>query len=411
MSHAFQRPGGAHVVVIGAGNIASHFVSHVGRMQEVGRVTIIDRDRYEAKNLVSQDIVPADVGKPKARVQGRRVRRINPALSVAAIAAPVEGVPPGRLAGDVIVAGLDNRRARQHVNDAAWQLGVPWIDAAVDARDLLVRVGVYVPGEDQACLECGWNDRDYEALEQAYPCDLDRDAEAAAAAPATGAPSGLGAAPAADAPSALGAATDAPSGLGALAAALQAIECRKILRGEAGAETGGRQIFFDLRHHQYYCSTLSRNPACRRADHTVWNLQDLDRDPRDVTLEDVMQHRPAAASHVVSRDGTVTDHVASLRVNQHRWVRRMVCTSCSTTRTCLRVLRGSLLEITAVCPRCRGVMRPSGFDAADALSTDTLSPAQRRCSLHALGIRPGDILSLEHAGRTARRLRITCDGV
>src|SRR5439155_23871873 len=130
-------------------------------------------------------------------VQARRLRRINPALAVTEIFAAVENVALGLLRGAVLLACLDSRAARRSVNTAVWRLGMPWIDAGVLADGLLARVNVYLPGPDQPCLECAWEERDYEALEQEYPC------------------AGQGVAPA----------TNAPSALGALAASLQALEC------------------------------------------------------------------------------------------------------------------------------------------------------------------------------------------
>jgi len=53
---------------------------------QVGGVTVIDKDVYEASNLLTQDITPRDVGRLKARVQARRLRRVNAALRVTAIA-------------------------------------------------------------------------------------------------------------------------------------------------------------------------------------------------------------------------------------------------------------------------------------------------------------------------------------
>jgi adenylyltransferase/sulfurtransferase len=171
-------------------------------MSGIGRVTLIDRDTYEKKNLLSQDITPQDVGRSKAAVQARRLRRINPALRVDVIVDAVQNVPLGQLRADIILACLDSRTARQYVNQAAWRLGVLWIDSGVEGRGLLARVNVYVPGPDTPCLECAWDEQDYEALEQTYPCQGE-----------TGEP----------------APTNASSSLGALAASLQAIECQKLL--------------------------------------------------------------------------------------------------------------------------------------------------------------------------------------
>lgn len=356
--------GGLHIVVVGAGNIGSHLVPQLGRLAGVGRVTIIDRDRYEAANLSGQDILPADVGRPKAAVQARRLRRIHPQLAVVPICADVEQLPPGRLRGDAILAGVDNRRARQRIDETAWQLGVPWVDAAVDGAGLLARIGVYVPGGDGPCLECGWNENDYAALEQTYPCGGGRGRDAPA--------------------------TAAPASLGALAASLQALECRALFDPVERAGVAGRQIFVDARHHQYYCTVLRRNPHCRRRDHAVRAPAEIDLDPRVTAVGELL-----------------ADH-ARLRVNDRRWVRQLVCGSCGATRAALRLLRGSLLDVGRACPRCGGRMQARGVDLTSGLAAASLSEAQKRRPLHALGIRRGDVLALEDEDGGVQRLRVTC---
>jgi molybdopterin/thiamine biosynthesis adenylyltransferase len=375
-----SRPDGRHLVVVGAGNIGSHLIPHLGRMDDVGRVTIIDRDSYEESNIPGQDIVAADVGRPKADVQARRLQRIRPDLAVTSIHAPLEDLPPGRLHGDAILAGVDNRRARQRINEVAWQLGVPWIDAAVDGAGWLVRIAVYVPGPDLPCLECGWNSSDYDALEQDYPClKAGRGSGAAAIAR-----------------------TNAPSALGAVAAGLQALECRALL-DPATAEAGtGRQVFADLRYHQYYCTVLPRNPQCRRASHEAWRPVAWDVDPRNVRLGDLLAGRDPASSGSMPGSGR-----CELRVNDLRWIRRFVCSACGAARGALQLSRGSLLSISRRCPGCGGRMYPLGLELAASLSPDTLSATQAGRSLHALGVRPGDIVTLQRADGTVSRGRIT----
>jgi molybdopterin/thiamine biosynthesis adenylyltransferase len=146
--------GSARVVVIGAGgNIGSHLVPHLARTPEIGSLTLVDRDAYEARNLANQDMPPRAARRNKAAVQAGRARRLNPRLRVRAVAADVETLPLGALRGDLLLACVDSRRARQRVNQAAWRLGIPWVDAGVLGEGLLARVTGYVPAPDQPCLE------------------------------------------------------------------------------------------------------------------------------------------------------------------------------------------------------------------------------------------------------------------
>lgn len=234
------------VVLVGLGNIGSHLAPLVARNEAVGRLVLIDFDSYSNENLPTQAIHTEDVGKPKTLVQARDVQWIRPSLVVETFCARVQDVAFSELCADLILTGLDSRAARQHVNEAAWRLGVPWIDAAVDGPGLLVRVAVYVPGHDLPCLECAWDDSDYEALEQSYPCQ-----------PRAGTPP----------------ASNSPASLGACAAALAAVECQKLLAGDRDVLLAGREVLLDLNHHTHYLTALRRNPRCR-FDHEVWKREE-----------------------------------------------------------------------------------------------------------------------------------------
>src|ERR1035441_7112986 len=156
---------GKSILLAGAGgNIGSHLVRTVARMKEVAHVTLVDRDVYEPRNLVNQDILPRDVGKPKVQVQARRMAEIRPDLVIDAIHAPLESLPLGAWRVDLIAACVDSRAARQALNVRAWHMGVPWIDSGVLGSEWLARVNAYAPADDAPCLECAWSDADYRML-------------------------------------------------------------------------------------------------------------------------------------------------------------------------------------------------------------------------------------------------------
>jgi len=149
------------VLIAGAGNIGSGLPTMIGRIPNIGKVLFVDPQVYEEKNLRGQDISRSDVGKPKALVQARRLRRVNPAIDARAFCERIEDLPLGVMQVDSILSCVDSWGVRQYINQGAWHLGVPWIDAAVDASGLLVRVNVYLPGADSICAECGWDEEDY----------------------------------------------------------------------------------------------------------------------------------------------------------------------------------------------------------------------------------------------------------
>jgi len=262
---------GRTIIVVGLGNIGSHLAPHLPRMAGVSHVVLIDKDKYDRSNVVSQAITPGECGRGKAQVQGLRLKRIRPSLGVTAIAAPVEDVPLGRLRGDVILACVDSRAARQHLNQAARHLGVPLIDAGVRADGMLARVSTYPADPLAACLECAWGQPEYDAVEQTYPC---QGGTAAAAAP-----------------------TGASAHLGALAGALQAIECERLMTDAKPVLDGAHEVVVDASSHKMLATRYLRIQNCRLPEHAPWRIHPLAEGPEDLTLSGALaarRRRPAS---------------------------------------------------------------------------------------------------------------------
>ena len=340
---------------IGAGgNIGSHAVGALARISSLDRLTLVDPDVYELRNLRSQAIERRDIGRRKVDVLARRIRDINPALHVVPIAERVERVPLAHLRAEVIASGLDSRAARLSVNRVAWRLGVAWVDAGVRADGRLARVDVFGPSPDEPCLECGWGPEDYATLEQSYPCD----------------------------PSPAPAPTDAPAYLGGLAAALQVAECDKLLCGEFEQALFGRQLLIEATGHCHYVSLRRRATDCR-FDHRSWRIEPLVRPAGAISLRQALRLAPTSG-----------DDSTRLRMEGHPFVRRLVCLGCGDSRPVLR-LASRLDERARSCQRCGGEMVASGIDTTDTLSFEDCAGANRPVSLFALGMRAGDVFSIE----------------
>jgi len=355
------RRGMKSATVVGIGNVGSPLIPQLARLPALGRVTLVDFDVYEEKNLASQDIAPRDVGRPKVEVQARRLRRIAPWIEVEPIPARVEDVPLGRLRADVILAGLDSRIARRWVNQAAWRLGVPWIDGGVDGAGLLVRVNAYRPGPGAPCMECGWDPADYEAetLEQPYPCNP----EAGNVAP-----------------------TNAPACVGNVAAGLIAVECHKVLSGDAEHFVHGRQILIDLRNQKHYLTRYDPDPNCQ-FDHESWDIEPLDESPAGLTVAQIIR---MAAGEGGECPGW------SLGVEGQTFGCRQYCANCcKTTRDFIYMTR-RIPPARSRCATCGGPLQVRGFDMVESLELPALSGSQRRRSLRSLGLRPGDVVTIRH---------------
>lgn len=351
-----SRNAGKHVVILGAGgNVGSHLVALLARLRWIGRLTLVDGDQFTKRNQESQAIRASDVGKAKATVLARVARSINPKLQVLAIVDWLENVPPGILRSDLIAACLDSKESRRQANEIAWRLGVPWIDAGVEASQMLARVNVYVPGKDRPCLECAWGERDYAELAVVHACD-------AGAAPAPR--------------------TNAPACLGALAAALQAIECQKLLTGQLDLALIGRQVLIDARTHRHFVTAFRRNPKCR-FDHAVWPIGRLREDPRKLSVGAMLGllgqgNRPVA-----------------LAFGGKPLIKRLHCPGCGFAREVFR-LQHRLRPEERLCLHCHNSMLSAGFHMKTRLSRADLGPDDAGRSLASLGLRAGDVVSLSH---------------
>jgi adenylyltransferase/sulfurtransferase len=344
--------GDKHLVVLGAGgNIGSHLVPLLARLPGVTRLTLVDCDCYEKKNLQSQAISPSDVSQPKARVQARGARRINPRLEVVSIVNRLENVPLGCLRGDVILAGLDSKESRRCANEIAWRLGVPWIDAGVEPSLMLARVNVYLPAADQPCLECAWSERDYAELAAVHPCN-----DGAAKTPST----------------------NSPACLGALAAALQAIECQYLLAGQSALI--GRQVLIEAATHRHFLTAYSLNPKCL-FDHKTWRISSLRQTAQKLSVGAILKL------------GRPSNPPAALAFGGRMLVKRLDCPGCGFTRRIFR-LQGRLRRGDRFCARCGREMLSAGFHMKARLSNADLGPGDADRSLASLGLQAGDVISL-----------------
>ncbi len=334
-----------HIVVAGAGNTGSHLLPHLARITTITRITLVDPDSYEesGNNLEGQNIDRIDLGRPKVEVQAEKLHRIRPDLGVVSLQACIEDVPRGLLSSNLFAGCLDSKRARQHLNEIAWRLNVPWIDLGVLGSQNLARVSTYLPSPDSPCLECSWDPGphgDYAVLEQEYIC-------------------GAGAR---DYPSM------ASSALGALAASLAAIEIAKFSRSALPGDFGGRHVLVNAEHHTMHVTTECRSQWCR-FDHRTWQIERWVCPVASTTLGDALRA------------------LGCLRVEGHRFVRGLVCPGCGRRDDALRMNR----PLTK-CPVCNRRMTPTDFGYLDHL--DPANTADSSClTLSNIGFRAGDIVS------------------
>jgi adenylyltransferase/sulfurtransferase len=143
----------AKILVVGAGAIGNEVLKNLA-MLGVGNIFIMDMDIVEISNL-SRSILfsVADANQPKALVAARSIERINPSVTAHwKVGNLMYDLGLGVIRRmDVVIAGLDNVRARFRLNDMCLKASRPWIEAGIGV--LNGDVSVYRP-DSGACFEC-----------------------------------------------------------------------------------------------------------------------------------------------------------------------------------------------------------------------------------------------------------------
>lgn len=217
----------SRAVLVGCGALGTSLADLLVRAG-VGELRIVDRDFVEASNLQRQTLFTEDDARralPKAVAAERQLIKVNSSVRVQGVVADLSPENFRELLGgyDLILDGTDNFETRFLINDAAIQLGVPWVyGAAVASYGVTMTIR---PGET-ACLACL----------------VESGAEA-------------GVADTCDTVGVLGAIVGAIS-------AIEAAEAMKILSQKFDA-LHGRLITCDVWKGRFQSVRIERNPECR----------------------------------------------------------------------------------------------------------------------------------------------------
>lgn len=144
----------AKVLIVGLGATGGAIAGSLARAGVA--LTLVDRDHVERHNLQRQSLFcDADVsaGLPKAEAARRHLSAVDPGLPIRAEVADLHAGNVMRLARghDLIIDGSDNFAVRYILNDAALQLGIPWIYcAAVGAHGAVMPI----TAGGKPCLRC-----------------------------------------------------------------------------------------------------------------------------------------------------------------------------------------------------------------------------------------------------------------
>jgi molybdopterin/thiamine biosynthesis adenylyltransferase len=163
------------VVIVGCGSVGGRIALHCARMG-VGRLLLVDPDRYGPESLATHDVCPQDVGAGKAARTAARAKAVAPDARVSVYDGPVEELDALMLLdADALVVATDNVPAELASAQLALRLGVPLLHAALHGETLTAQVrvtGVAEMRQDQACLAClmGPAELDEAAQRTRYAC-------------------------------------------------------------------------------------------------------------------------------------------------------------------------------------------------------------------------------------------------
>jgi adenylyltransferase/sulfurtransferase len=214
----------ARVLLVGAGGLGSPVALYLAAAG-VGTLGIVEFDAVDASNLQRQVLHgTADVGRPKLASARARLADLNPHVAVEPHALRLDAANAVALlrAYDLVVDGTDNLEARYAMNDAAVQLGRPYVYGSV--AGLEGQVAVFA-APDGPCLRC-----------------LHPDPPPPGTVPSTAETGILGAVP-------------------GVVGAIQATEVVKLVAG-VGEPLVGRLLLVDLLRVQFRAVKLPKAPSC-----------------------------------------------------------------------------------------------------------------------------------------------------
>lgn len=159
----------ARVLVVGAGGLGSPVIQYLATAG-VGTIGIADGDRVDITNLQRQVIFSgSDIGLRKPEAARARVRELNPDVEILPIGAWLDADNAREVASgyQLLIDASDNYATRLAVNDAAVELGMPFVHGAAIRWEGLVaafdpRVGPCyrclfpdLPENEEVCSDVG----------------------------------------------------------------------------------------------------------------------------------------------------------------------------------------------------------------------------------------------------------------
>lgn len=142
----------SRVLIAGVGGLGCEIAKNLS-MLGIGHIDLVDLDIIEHSNLNRQILFAgAKIGEPKAVVAARKLKDINPNITVKGYHTSLERLNPAIYqAADVIIGGLDSMNARLNLNAQCVRFKIPLVDGGVSGYH--GHVYTIFPYQN-ACYEC-----------------------------------------------------------------------------------------------------------------------------------------------------------------------------------------------------------------------------------------------------------------
>ena len=215
----------SRALVVGLGGLGSPAAMYLAS-SGVGELVLSDYDRVELSNLQRQIAhTSADLGRDKVESARDTLARLNPEVSVSALAHALDDEDLEDEVGraDVVVDACDNFETRFQLNEACWRAGTPLVSGA--AVRLEGQISVFDPRDPESpCFRCLYGDAD--------AADGEACSRVGVLAPLLG-----------------------------IIGSIQAAEALKIL-ADFGSRMSGRLVLIDTLGMEFHVVRLGKDPDC-----------------------------------------------------------------------------------------------------------------------------------------------------
>jgi molybdopterin/thiamine biosynthesis adenylyltransferase len=321
---------GSQVGILCTGSVGRLIATHAARLQP-RRMWLVDDDVISAENVLTQDVLMADVGGFKALETGRLCKAISPATDVWVSCGRLEKLPLAACASaDLLFLSSDNLAAEVEAGQRAAHLGVPLVQAAVYGDALVAKVLTLTnAGNGNPCPMCLFGQQEMALLDEQLRFSCSGEADES---PLRG---NLGP-------------TMSTSYLCAMAASLAVLQGVRLLAG-MGAPVGDTLLTYTGYTHATTISPLRRRESCP-CDHVPW--------ARAKTARPIPAHTPR---ELLAAAGVDPMHrpQATLRVEGYEFAARGEC--CGVPRD-VRQFITPRRRSTRRCDRCGRRVHPLPFD-------------------------------------------------